>query len=54
MGNCSLYLMQSLDFLYFNNESLWKATVFIQFILNGEIRICKRVDILTKTNVEGL
>lgn len=54
MGNCSVYLMQSLDFLYFNNESLWKVSVFIEFIWNGVIRICKRVDILTKTIVEGL
>lgn len=52
MGNCSVYLMLSLDFLYFNNELLWKASVFIEFIWDGVIR--KRVDILTKTNVEGL
>lgn len=43
MGNCSVYLMLSLDFLYFNNESLWKASVFIEFIWDGVIR--KRVDI---------
>lgn len=51
-GNCSVYLMLSLDFLYFNNESLWKASVFIEFIWDAVIR--KRVDILTRTNVEGL